>query len=447
MELNIVDQPCIAFCPPCSNRRFKAIFVSVALLSTMASIAQEINPFQISATTNEVQAPPPVALPESSLPPRISGVGQLASPPPVGAVPPQPLLSAGPINFQPHVLYSLSYARGLQAGPGQRVNTTINEIDPGILLQIGNHWLLDYTPILRYYTSASFRDTWDNQVVLSGATTYRDWTFGFSQGYTSSSEPLVETAGQLDTSTYLTLFNATYRMGQALALELNANQNFQFVDQTIPGQQFTDWYFWSTTDWLNFLVSSNFSAAVGAGFQYDEMRVGPDMTSELFEGRLKWHVNTNLDLVAAGGVQNRQFLSSEQPDLLRPIFSLTGYYQVFQPTKLFVAGGRTISPSYFAGQLTENTTISGGVNQRLLQKLYLNVAGAYGKTVYKNSAVPPISSIGTDFDTTSVNVSLTTSFLRRATASIFYQWTSYSSTSALYNYSTTQFGLYLGYRF
>jgi len=447
MEPNIVDHSCAASCQTHSNPRFKAIFALLAIFLAALTSAQETNLFQVSGTTNAFLVPPPMALPESSLPPRISGVGQLASPPPVAAAPPQAPLSWGPINFLPHVLYSLSYARGLQVAPGQRVNTTINEIDPGILLQIGNHWLLDYTPILRYYTSASFRDTWDNQVVLSGATMYRDWTFGFSQGYTSSSEPLVETAGQLDTETYLTIFNATYRMGQSLALELNASQNFQFVDQTIPGQQLTDWYFWSTTDWLNFLVSSNFSAAAGAGFEYDEMKVGPDMTAWSFEGRLKWHVNTNLDLVAAGGVQDRQFLSSAEPDLLRPIFSVAAYYQLFQPTRLFINAGRTISPSYFAGQLTENTTVSGGVNQRLLQKLFLNVTGAYGKAVYRNTTIPPISTIGTDFDTTSVNVSLTTSFLRRATASIFYQWTSYSSTSALYNYSTTQFGLYLGYRF
>jgi hypothetical protein len=331
MELNIVDQPCAASCQLHSKRHFRAVFGLMAFLVAALASAQDTNLFQIPATTNALSVPPPVAIPESSLPPRISGVGQLASPPLVSGVPPQPLLSAGPINFQPHVLYSLSYARGLQAAPGQRVNTTINEIDPGILLQIGNHWLLDYTPILRYYTSASFRDTWDNQVALSGATTYKDWIFGFSQGYTSSSEPLVETAGQLDTETYLTIFNATYRMGQALALELNASQNFQFVDQSIPGQQVTDWYFWSTTDWLNFLVSSNFSAAVGAGFEYDEMKVGPDMTAESFEGRLKWHVNTNLDLVAAGGAQYRQFISSDESDLLRPIFSLIGYYQLFEP--------------------------------------------------------------------------------------------------------------------
>jgi hypothetical protein len=87
------------------------------------------------------------------------------------------------------------------------------------------------------------------------------------------------------------------------------------------------------------------------------------------------------------------------------------------------------------------------VNQRLLEKLFLNVTGAYGKAVYRNTTIPPISTVGTDFDTTSLNVSLSTSFLRRATASIFYQWTSYSSTSAVYNYTTTQYGLYLGYRF
>ena len=400
------------------------------------------------ATTNLVGAPAPLGTSiQSSLSPRVAGNGQLAAVPQLTNTPPESLLEWGPITLRPHLLYSLSYAHGLQAAPGQPVNTTINEIDPGILLQLGNHWTLDYTPTLRYYSSRLYRDTFDNQVTLAGGTAYKDWTFGFTQSYVSSTQPLVETGGQLESDTYLTTLNALYGVSTALSLELNANQTFQYLGQGLPGEQLSDWRSWSTMDWLNYQLLPNFGAAVGAGFEYDYLTVGPDMTAEFVEGRLTWRAGRKLNVILSGGLQDRQFLDSGESDNLAPIFSLVAQYQLFEPTRLFLSAGRTVSPAFFAGQLNENTFVSGGVNQRLFRRLMLTVTGSYGKTTYQNTAPISAPTAATDFDNTSLNVSLNTAFLRRATASLFYQLTYYSSAAAVYNYDTYQVGFSLGYRF
>lgn len=405
--------------------------------------------FQTQTETNFVSpAEGPVFTNQAPLAPRLSTSGsQLAAQPAVAAVSAQPLAQWGPVGVRPHVFYSLSYGNGLQALPGQQSDTLINEIDPGVLFQVGDHWTLDYTPTLRYYSSRLFKDTFDNSVVLAGTTTYRDWTFGLSQSYVSSSEPIVEAAAQLDTETYATAVTATYQISTPLSLQLAANQNFQYLAQNVPGEQLTDWKNWSTLDWLNYQIDPAVAAAIGVGFEYDNLSLGPDMTSEQYQGRITWHPGSKLSCVLSGGLQDRQFLVSGVPDLLTPVYAFTVQYQLFEPTALSLSASRVVSPSFLENQITESTLVTGGIQQRLLGKFNLSVTGSYGSTTFQGSAPTPGPTIASNFDTTSLNVALSTVFLRRATASIFYQLAYFSSGSAIYNYTTTQVGMTLGYRF
>src|SRR4029077_20225898 len=128
----------------------------------------------------------------------------------------------------------------------------------------------------------------------------------------------------------------------------------------------------------NYQFWPNFGAAIGAGFEYDDVSVGPNMTSEQLQGRITWRAGNKLNLVLSGGVQDRQFLSSTVPDSVTPIFSLAAFYQLFEPTTLSLTASRTVSPAYFANQTTESTTVSAGVSQRLLKRLLLSVNGTYG---------------------------------------------------------------------
>jgi len=382
-----------------------------------------------------------------ALPPRLASTSQLAGPPPAGSASAEPLLAWGPIDFRPHLFYSLSYGNGLQATPGHQSNTLINEIDPGMLFRLGDHWTLNYTPTLRFYSSKLFQDTWDNSVLLAGQTESRNWTVGFSQSYVSSSQPTVETASQLDQETYSTTLNATYRMSTALSLELAGNQSFQFVGQGASGEQLSDWRTWSTMDWLNYQFGPNLGAALGAGFDYDNLSVGADMTSEQVQGRITWRAGKKLSLMASGGMQDRQFLGTGVADFVAPIFSLSAQYQVFEQTLLTLTASRTVSPAFFQNQITESSLVSVGLQQRLLGRLHLAVTTTYGTTSYQTTTAGPVSSIASNFDTTSLNVTLSTTFLRRATASVFYQLSYFTSASAIYDYSTTQIGVAMGYGF
>jgi hypothetical protein len=378
----------------------------------------------------------------------LAGTSQLAGPPgagPVTAVP--PLLRWGPVQLHPHLDYSISYGNSLQFSPGQTANTVINQVSPGITALLGTHWTLDYTPTLRFYSSPGFQDGTDQAVSLAGQTVYGDWTLGLSQSYGSSTQPLVEVGGQLGQEAYSTAVTASDQLSSKVSIDLSLGQNFRFVDQGQVVGQVSDWREWSTMDWLNYKLWPQLTVGAGLGVGYDRVDVGGDDVFEDMQGRVVWNPGSKMSVVATGGVDYRQYLSSGGSAGLTPIFSLALQYQPFAYTTLFISGGRSVAPSYYGGAVSESTTLNAGITQRLLGEIHLNVTGGYGDTTYKGTSQTIFAAPVSSYTSTSVNVSLSTTIFTRGTASVFYNVDFLSSGAAIYDYTTKQAGLSLGYRF
>jgi hypothetical protein len=366
------------------------------------------------------------------------------APAPAGPAVPE-MFRWGPVQLRPHLLYRVSYGNGLQAQPGHSSDSMINEVSPGILLDLGSHWHLDYTPTMRFYSSSGFRDTTDHAVLLNGATSYEGWTFGVSQSYASTSTPQVETGGQTDQETYNTALSASGLLSDKLSLELGVNQNFRFMGQSSAGQNLSDSREWSTMDWLNYQFWPKFGMAIGAGGGFVNMQQGSDMTYEQLQGRVNWRAGEKLTFSVSGGAEDRQFVDTSAPDLINPIFGLTVLYQLFETTSFSLNATRAVSSSYFQNQVTESTGFTGGVRQRLLGKLWLDLTGGYNNTTYKATATG--ITVDREDDRSFVNVRLSCPFLKRGTASVFYDYSKNSSNQNGFEYSSNQAGLELGYRY
>lgn len=413
------------------------LFIAVACASLVA--------FQ--AMGQQVLAPPPVSFSGMSPSLLTTGTNQPgAMPPPVStASADEAPFKVGPAQFRPHLMYRFLYGDGVPAAPGDDVTTAINELYPGILIMLGNHWFLDYTPTLRYYSSSRFRDTLDHNVILTGGTVFQDWTLGFSQSYSSSSQPLVETGTQTDQENFATGLNATYQINTATSLELGANQSFRFIGENQANQQLTDSMSWSTMDWLNYQFTPRLGAALGVGFTYDDVSAGGDMTSEQLQGRVTWRPGEKLFVSVSGGAESRQFLDSRASNLVNPLFGLSAQYQIFESTSVSVGASQTISPSYEAAQITEASTISGGFRQRLIGRLFLDLSGGFTRSRYTLTVIstPEVR----DDKGTFFSGRLSTQVLRRGTLGVFYSQTDNDSNRGQYSLSSKQVGVELGYKF
>jgi hypothetical protein len=381
----------------------------------------------------------------------LGGTSQLGSPADFGGLlammSPEALLTLGPINLHPHISYRLSYGDQIQSSAGQFGNSFIHEFMPGMAFNLGEHWMLDYTPTLRWYSDNQFQNGTDHRVILTGNTTYQDWRFGFSQGFSLSSQPLVETAAQTDEEVWNTGLTAGYAFNSKVSLDMSLNQNLRFVGADQQNPFLTDSFQWSTMEWLNYQYVPNLTFSLGAGATYEAVDIGSDMMSEQVQARIMWRAGTRLDLSLSGGADIRQFLDSRVPGEVTPIYSLTASYKAFEQTTVFLAASQTISPSYYGGPLSQSTGLSAGLNQRLFGHLNLAVTGGYSINDYSATSLAGVVAPVENYDSATFGVSLGTTLLRRLSVSIFYNATYNISDSPLYDYSPTTLGFEFSTRF
>ncbi len=348
-------------------------------------------------------------------------------------------LKWGILTVRPHPYYQYLYADGLQSSTNQTAHTAIQTISPGALLQIGNHWTLDYSPLWTIYSNNQFSDNFGQTASLVGGTTYNNWTLGLSQAYSDTSAPSSETGGQTRTETFNTGLNGSYTMNSKMSLDLALNQDYVSADQ------FSSYSEWSTMDWLNYEFWPRLNAALGAGGGYDNESSSPDMTFERFQGRVNWRATDKIGFQLHGGVEVRQFLSGGAPPVVNPVFDASIQYKPFEQTRIAITGSRTVESSYLSGQYTENTGVNASLNQRLLGKLLLDLSGGYQLVKYVSSVNAPASNREDDLYT--FNAQLSRTFLKRGSLALLYQLSKDNSNQPGYSFTSHQVGFRIGYTY
>jgi hypothetical protein len=318
---------------------------------------------------------------------------------------------------------------------------------------LGDHWTLDYTPAIRFYSSSQFQNEVDQIVNLACFTTWQDWSLSFSQGYSATSQPLVETAGLLNQEVYATSLRVGHSIGGSFSLDLGVAQNFRYVDENQPlgFAPTTRTLEWSTLDWVNYQFAPRLNAGIGGGFTFDDVTPPPNQVSEQLQGRINWVATDKLTFMVSGGVDYRQFVDSPAPNLLSPIFSGSVQYHLFENTTLSVIASSSVSPGYYQNSLSQADTVSITLHQRLLKHLSLDVSGGYTSTSYQQTSSTVNTVSANNYDTTSYNIRLSTVLFKGLMAAVYFQENfisnSQGSTANLYNYNTRQAGLSLAYHF
>jgi hypothetical protein len=347
------------------------------------------------------------------------------------------LLQWGPVTVRPHVNYQFVSSSGIQSAPGQSHDATIQTVSPGVLFEISPHWTLDYTPTLTFYSGTNFQNTLEHTATLTGGTAFENWTFGLSQAFNYSSSPDVQTGTQVTQENFSTAISAARPLNSKMSVDLGASQNLDFVEGFQDSKQ------WATMDWLNYQFWPRLVVGVGAGFGY--VQAVPDNVSEQFQGRVNWRATDKISFSINAGGEYTEFLSGGANPLLNPVFGASIQYQPFDHTQLSLTANRAVSTSYFQNAVTENTSVSADLNQRLLKNFYLDVNAGYNTVDYVASA-SVLSTNRTD-NTYSLNVQLSTTFFKRVSTAVFYRYSDNRSTMNGFTYKSNQVGFNVGYQF
>lgn len=400
----------------------------------------------LSRTAHSQQAQPEIIQPPN---PEVESQAQLAMPnefqvfplPQAPVVkPPYEPFQIGPAILRPHIDFQYLIAHGLLAAPGVIVNSTIQTISPGILIDIGDHWALDDTVTMSHYSNKDFANEFDNTFTLSGSTEYLSWLLGFTQTADESRAPSGEIAGQTETQTYQTSITGHHQNSEHVSEDLSFNQTIFFITG-----DFDDSRDWNTLDFLNYDFGPGVNAGIGGELGYVNVDFGSDQTYEQALGRFNWRATRKISFQFNGGIEEREFLASSSGALANPVFGGSLQYQPFDTTSFYAGASRAVTQSYFRGEVTEATAFSAGFNQRFLQQFYFSLNGGYttdryiveGDTLQANR-IDHYYLVG---------ARLSHSFLERGTIAIFYSYSDQRSTAPGFTYKSSQAGIEVGYSF
>ena len=347
-------------------------------------------------------------------------------------------LQWGPIVLHPHVFYQFTYGSGIQSTPGQQQDTVVQSFAPGVLFVLSPKWTLDYTPTFTFYSGDSFENNVGQSVTLTGGTTYEDWTFGFSQNFTYTSSPQVQTGAQTDQQTYTTSLSASRSLNSKMSVDLGISQALNFPSDFQSTRE------WSTMDWLNYEFWPRLNVGLGAGAGYVDTT--PDTIFEQLQGRVNWRATDKVSFGINGGPQFTQFTEGGGKPLINPIFGASVQYQPFDHTQLSLSASEAVNSSYYyQNQVTETTSVNASLNQRLFEKFFLNVSGGYNWESYTAAASGATANSSSDYY--SVNVSLNTTFFKRVSASVFYNYSENITVQSGLAFSSNQVGFNVGYQY
>lgn len=362
-----------------------------------------------------------------------------APPPMAGGSAPStpPILRWGPVTAHPFVSYGLTYGTGLPSGPSREENSVINTVSPGVSFDLGKYWNLAYTPSLVFYTTENFQNTVNQSASLSGGVTAGDWGLNLGSNFAKTDNPLVETGQQTDQTSSSTQFGASRPLSSVWTLDLGISQALRWTGD------FNNTFSWAAQSGLMYQLSQQLSVGFDLGAGYDLVEPGTDMTHESFQVAVSGTLGDKLSYSIGGGFEIRQFLDTDASQKLSPIMNGSLNYQMTEKTSFNVYANRSVSPSFFDDQFTQATAIGGGLSQRVLGRFFLSLTGGFRWTE-NNSTLDPTQEVqNTDFSF--VSISLSSRFLQRGSASIFYTLSQNTSSDSNLSFESNQAGMQLSY--
>lgn len=349
-----------------------------------------------------------------------------------------PFITWGLFKIRPHFDYRFQYSDGVQISPGRSQSSYSENLAPGFLVEVGEDWSFDYTGTWSHYWSDELDNSFDHALSVTGEKGYDRLSLSFSQQYTSSSEPLVETARQTKIQLSSTSLKGGYVVGP-VSLNLIGEQKLNFVEAS------PDWYEWNVTAGAHYRPLQQVDVSIGATAGYVAIYESPDAEFIRPLVGLVWTPIYRVSASLQGGIEERRILAPRKKWLETPTYMASVRYQVFDYTALVFGAGRGVSPSYFQNQSVDSTRWNVALQQRLLGRVQLSL-GVDGNSANYVSPADTIVETRQD-DVLSQSVTASTTFLNRGTLSLAYRRLRNTSTAPGFSTISHRLDFQIGYRY
>lgn len=329
--------------------------------------------------------------------------------------------------------YRLTRIEGVLSSPGTERSTTSQVLSVALHWNLGESFVLRYSPSWTTYSGDTFDDNVAHPVHLSYQRGFADWNVQAGHSYVRTSLPLIETARQTTQDSHVTSLRAQRALGARTTLELGLRRDFRRV------QNFTDIEGWATESWLHYQVTDAISTSVGYGFGLVDVDQSPDMRYHRLHGRVRWVPTAKLRVDFRAGAETRKLVGSSLPDIETPLYAASVSYEPLPHTRLALAGERSVSPSYFAGIVNRGSSWQLQLTQRMFERFHLDLSFVR-RTLRQRLADAAVAANREDTGS-AIRARVGTHFHRRGRIAVFYQHRRNSSTDAGFDFTGNQYGL------
>jgi len=394
------------------HRRSRLTCVAVALF-ILSSPGPRLSAQDLSDVYLAAVEPSPLVAPEESTDPSADINPPLpvaASDPSTESPPPPTSIESGvPRRF--HYLLRLNvrsvYDDNIDLSNTNRISDIYTTIEPAVMVGFGdtdarieNYIRLDYLPSVFFYADQSENNSVQHVARLEGQYRTNRLTVNFSQMVqimdgadvqtTDSAGSLdqqvnLDVAGRTEFNIYTTHFNAAYYLTGKTSLSAGADYKATDYTSLISSETFSGNLF------LNYDYSPKL--VIGLGGTAGSMRVdapNPDQTFQQANIRATYQATGKIDFAGTAGVEFRQFEGDMRDEDTSPVYELRMNYVPFDGTKIFVtAYRRNLNSAVLTAQNYAVTNISAGIQQRLLQRVFLGLNTGYENSDYFSTIGAP----------------------------------------------------------
>lgn len=350
-----------------------------------------------------------------------------------------PFYQAGPFAFRPHFDFSRAYATGVQSAPGRPLTTYIDTFQLGVGVAAGRTWLIDYQCSWLRYSRRDFRNSFGQQLVVSGRASGHDWAVAFGQRYSDTDLPVVETARQTKQQNSTSTVTVSRSLSPHLQATITGEQKLTFTEA------FADNYEWSIRPGIDYEATDTLSVGADVGSGYILVYHASDVRYNRPAAHVSWQLTNKTAVAAAVGYDEWKFVAQGRGKVTGPYAQLSAIWQPFTFTTLSLTGQKSNTVTPFRNQAAEAKSWDLNLTQRLLQHFSLHL-GAGGQQTQYVLAGPTISAVRSD-RIRNYSARLATTFLRRGTASVYYRYAKDASNLGAFGFTSRQYGVQIGFRY
>lgn len=397
--------------------------LGILLLSSAGvSMAQNV------VYTPQVDLPPPPVLRTRSDVPPPSTLPRYSSSP----------LIIGPAVLHPEISYRYLHANGLPIN-GTRVDSEVHTFTTALSGDVGDNLSFMYRPSWTNYSSGRLSSSFNQAASVTAAAAFSNWGINASEQYTSDRSLLVETASQVKRTTWSTGLGAGYTLTPRMQLSFSGGYNQREVETTPDVKSYSGSarIAWKLSDHLNISAANSYG--------YNEIVDSPDYYNDNYTAGLKWSPTEKLGVSFDGGVQRTHSTATNGVDFSSGIMDMSLSYQLSDSTSLSAAVAKSVSPSYFSGQVTKNVRWSFGINQRLFSRVYLSAGYGFYDNEYIQLA--NLNLVERKDRIEALNFEISTKLGDRTSISASWHRKENKTDLATYRFASEQYGLNLSYRY